>query len=173
MPALIGAIDQGTTSTRFIVFDRHGAIVALAQKEHAQIFPKPGWVEHDAQEIWRNTQDVIAEALAKAGLTRQNLAAVGITNQRETTRALGPPAPGRRSTTRSSGRTPAWMASWPHSPRDGGPDRLRARTGLPLATLLFRPQAALALGHRARRARSRPRLARSFFGTVDRGSCGT
>src|SRR5690349_9816590 len=85
MPVLIGAIDQGTTSTRFIVFDRNGAIVSLAQKEHAQIYPKPGWVEHDAQEIWRNTRAVAAEALGKAGLTPKDLAAVGITNQRETT----------------------------------------------------------------------------------------
>ncbi|MCC2107665.1 MAG: glycerol kinase, partial [Hyphomicrobiales bacterium] len=85
MTKYVGAIDQGTTSSRFIVFDRRGDIVAVDQKEHAQIYPRPGWVEHDAAEIWRNTQEVIAGALAKAGLSRSDLIAVGITNQRETT----------------------------------------------------------------------------------------
>src|ERR1700680_2989671 len=80
----IGAIDQGTTSTRFIVFDRPGRIVAVAQKEHEQIYPPPGWVEHDANEIWRRTQDVIAGALDQRGLRPWDLAAIGITNQRET-----------------------------------------------------------------------------------------
>src|SRR5712691_6322929 len=79
------AIDQGTTSTRFMVFDRTGRTVASAQKEHEQIYPKPGWVEHDPEEIWRNTQDVIAEGLAQRNLRASDLAAVGITNQRETT----------------------------------------------------------------------------------------
>ena len=68
MPSYLGAIDQGTTSTRFVVFDRAGRMVASAQQEHSQIYPKPGWVEHDAEEIWRRTQQVIAEALAKAAL---------------------------------------------------------------------------------------------------------
>ena len=91
----IGAIDQGTTSTRFIVFDRMGGTVASAQMEHRQIYPQPGWVEHDPLEIWRNTQTVIAEALRGADLTHRDLAAIGITNQRETTllwdRATGAP----------------------------------------------------------------------------------
>src|ERR1043165_7896486 len=81
----IGAIDQGTTSTRFIVFDHSGRIVSVAQKEHEQIFPQPGWVEHDANEIWRRTREVIAEALEQRALTAADLAAIGITNQRETT----------------------------------------------------------------------------------------
>src|SRR6202030_3682536 len=85
MADYIGAIDQGTTSTRFIVFDRSGRIVSQAQKEHEQIYPKPGWVEHDPEEIWRRTQDVIREALSQRGLTASDLAAIGITNQRETT----------------------------------------------------------------------------------------
>ena len=85
MPNYIGAIDQGTTSTRFIVFDRYGRIVSVAQKEHEQIFPQPGWVEHDAAEIWSRTQEVIAEALKHSGLRAGDLAALGITNQRETT----------------------------------------------------------------------------------------
>lgn len=85
MPPYIGAIDQGTTSTRFMIFDRGGNIVSSAQKEHAQIYPKPGWVEHDPQEIWRRTGEVIADALAQGKIRPSDLAAVGITNQRETT----------------------------------------------------------------------------------------
>ena len=85
MPAYIGAIDQGTTSTRFIVFDDSTHVVAQSQIEHAQIYPRPGWVEHDPLEIWRNTQTVIAAALHAGGLTARDLSAIGITNQRETT----------------------------------------------------------------------------------------
>src|SRR5262245_58065767 len=81
----VAAIDQGTTSSRCIVFDKDGAIRALARREHRQIFPRPGWVEHDAAEIWRNVEAVAAEALEEAGLQAADLAAVGITNQRETT----------------------------------------------------------------------------------------
>ena len=85
MPDYVGAIDQGTTSTRFIVFNRAGQMVATAQKEHEQIYPQPGWVEHSPAEIWARTQEVIAEAMQSKGLTASDLAAVGITNQRETT----------------------------------------------------------------------------------------
>jgi glycerol kinase len=82
---LIGAIDQGTTSTRFLVFDESTRIAAQSQIEHTQIYPRPGWVEHDPVEIWRNTQTVVAAALRSANLASSDLAAVGITNQRETT----------------------------------------------------------------------------------------
>src|SRR5579883_1760078 len=85
MAEYLGALDQGTTSTRFIVFDRRGGAVSVAQKEHAQIYPAPGWVEHDPREILQRTQEVIAEACAKAGARPSDIAAVGITNQRETT----------------------------------------------------------------------------------------
>ena len=89
------ALDQGTTSSRAIVFDKNGCIVAVAQKEFTQIFPQPGWVEHDANEIWSTQLGVAAEAISKAGLTVENIAAIGITNQRETTvvweRATGKP----------------------------------------------------------------------------------
>src|SRR5699024_9918683 len=78
------SIDQGTTSTRAIVFDHDGQIVSTGQKEHEQIFPKSGWVEHDPLEIWRNTRSVVGEALTGADINRHQLAAVGITNQRET-----------------------------------------------------------------------------------------
>src|SRR5882757_6530198 len=81
----IGAIDQGTTSTRFMVFDKAARVVAQAQKEHEQIFPRAGWVEHDALEILRRTREVIGEALAQRNLRAADLAAIGITNQRETT----------------------------------------------------------------------------------------
>ena len=85
MANYIGSIDQGTTSTRFIVFDRSGRVAAIAQKEHEQIYPKPGWVEHNAEEIWQHTREVIAEAMVNGGVQPQDLAAIGITNQRETT----------------------------------------------------------------------------------------
>src|SRR6187551_2055044 len=78
------AIDQGTTSSRAIVFDHGGQIVATGQKEHEQIFPRAGWVEHNAAEIWDNTREVVGLALAKGNATARDIAAVGITNQRET-----------------------------------------------------------------------------------------
>ena len=80
----VGSIDQGTTSTRFMIFDEEGNIVSSSQLEHRQIFPRPGWVEHDAEEIWRNTSTVIADAIEKAGLNGSDLSCIGITNQRET-----------------------------------------------------------------------------------------
>jgi glycerol kinase len=133
MSRYVGSIDQGTTSSRFIVFDRKGEIVALDQKEHAQIYPKPGRVEHDATEIWINTQAVIAGALQKAGLASSDLAAVGITNQRETTvlwnRRTGKPV--HNALVWMDTRTDRLVAEYE---RDGGKDRLRAKTGLPLTT---------------------------------------
>ena len=78
------AVDQGTTSTRFMIFDHHGKVVGIDQKEHEQIYPKPGWVEHDAMEIWTRTQEVIECALKKSDVSPKDIAAVGITNQRET-----------------------------------------------------------------------------------------
>src|SRR5690606_2691541 len=79
------AIDQGTTSSRAIVFDHSGAVVSVGQKEHRQILPRAGWVEHDAAEIWRGVREVIGQALSRADITRHSIHAVGITNQRETT----------------------------------------------------------------------------------------
>ena len=102
MHEYIGAIDQGTTSSRFIVFDKRGNIISIAQKEHRQIYPKPGWVEHDPLEILANTNEVIGAALARANLTAADLAAVGITNQRETTLLWDRP-PASRYATRWSG----------------------------------------------------------------------
>src|SRR5215472_12989422 len=85
MAEFIGAIDQGTTSTRFMVFNRSGRVVSVAQKELEQFYPNPGWVEHDPHEIWTSACDVIEEAMSRAGLRPHDLAAIGITNQRETT----------------------------------------------------------------------------------------
>ena len=133
MSKYVGAIDQGTTSSRFMVFDQQGAVVAVAQREHRQIYPQPGWVEHDAAEIWRNTEAVIGEALARSGVRSGELAAVGITNQRETTllwdRNTG--APLHNALVWQDTRTADLVAAYA---RDGGQDRFRARTGLPLAT---------------------------------------
>src|SRR5580692_5020140 len=133
MSSYIGAVDQGTTSTRFIVFDRSGRIVSQAQKEHEQIYPKPGWVEHDPEEIWRRTQEVIREALSQRGLAAADLAAIGITNQRETTVVWD----------RETGQPVANAIVWQdtrvaedvaHFAGNGGQNRFRAQTGLPLST---------------------------------------
>jgi glycerol kinase len=133
MPQYIAAVDQGTTSSRFIIFDTSGQIVAVDQKEHEQIFPKPGWVEHDPLEIWRNTQDVITGALNNANLKASDLAAVGITNQRETTlvwdRTTGEPV--YNAIVWQDTRTDAICNLLA---QDGGQDRFRDRAGLPLAT---------------------------------------
>jgi glycerol kinase len=129
----IGALDQGTTSTRFIVFDRAGRIVSVAQKEHRQIYPQPGWVEHDPEEIWLRTQEVIAEAIGQRGLGPKDFAAIGITNQRETVVLWD----------RNTGKPVANAIVWQDTRTDdfvrefsenGGQDRYRAKTGLPLAT---------------------------------------
>ena len=134
MAALIGTIDQGTTSTRFLVFDRGGRIITSAQKEHEQIYPQAGWVEHDPDEIWQRTREVIAEAMEQRGLRPEDLAAIGITNQRETTLLWN------RKTGRPVGNAIVWqdtrVADYipEYSRARAGQDRFRAKTGLPLAT---------------------------------------
>jgi glycerol kinase len=128
-----GAIDQGTTSSRFIIFDRSGRIVSCAQEEHQQIYPKPGWVEHDPEEIWQRTAKVIAKATRDAGLRPSDLAAIGITNQRETTvfwnRKTGKPA--HNAIVWQDTRVAPDVAEFS---KPAGADRYRAKTGLPLAT---------------------------------------
>src|SRR5580700_6071631 len=129
----VGAIDQGTTSTRFMVFDKAARVVAVAQKEHEQIFPRPGWVEHDALEIMRRTEEVIGEALEHRGLRASDLPAIGITNQRETTVVW------ERSTGRPIANAIVWQDTRVaedvgHFAKGGGQDRFRAQTGLPLST---------------------------------------
>jgi glycerol kinase len=133
MTQFVGAIDQGTTSTRFILFDRTGTIVGSAQKEHAQIFPQPGWVEHDPLEIWRNTEEVIAAALSQARVGARDVVAVGITNQRETTvlwdRTTGTPL--HNALVWQDTRVEPLVARFG---AEGGKDRWRETTGLPLSS---------------------------------------
>ena len=132
MPTYIVAIDQGTTSTRAIVFDHAGSVVSVGQLEHEQLLPKAGWVEHDPAEIWKNTREVIGQALSKADITRHDVAAVGITNQRETTviwdKATGEPV--YNAIVWQDTRTQAIV----NRLADGDVDRFRTQTGLPLST---------------------------------------
>lgn len=139
MAKYIGAVDQGTTSSRFIIFDQRGRIVTLDQKEHRQIFPQPGWVEHDALEIWDNTQEVIRGALAKAGLKGRELAAIGITNQRETLLVWD------KRTGKPYYNAIVWQCTRSHEIckqliAEGGQDRFREKTGLPVATYFSGPK---------------------------------
>jgi glycerol kinase len=133
MADYIGAIDQGTTSTRFIVFDRAGQIVASAQEEHEQVYPQPGWVEHDPEEIWQRTESVIAKAMEVRKLRPKDLAAIGITNQRETTvvwnKKTGKPV--YNAIVWQDTRVAPDVAEFS---KHGGQDRYRGKTGLPLAT---------------------------------------
>ncbi len=165
MTRYIGAIDQGTTSTRFMVFDQRGRVIAAEQCEHAQIMPQPGWVEHDAGEIWAKTQTVVAGALAKAGLTTADLAAVGITNQRETAvlwdKVSGQPV--HNALVWMDTRTSDLVAQLE---QDGGQDRLRAKTGLPLATYFSGLKLAWLLDT-VPGARARAEAGELLFGTVD------
>jgi glycerol kinase len=142
----IAAIDQGTTSTRCILFDRAGA-VAMAQKEHKQIFPRAGWVEHDALEIWERTQEVIHEVIAKAGARHGEIAAVGVTNQRETTVVWD------ANTGKPYCNAIVWQDTRTKGICDGladgsgGVDQFRAVTGLPLATYFSGPKLQWILEH--------------------------
>lgn len=129
----IGAIDQGTTSTRFIVFDAAGKVVVCAQRDHQQIYPQPGWVEHDAEEIWDRAQEVMAQAMAETGLKASDLAAIGITNQRETTVLWN----------KKTGKPLANAIVWQDTrvahevgkfAKEIGNPFFRSRTGLPLST---------------------------------------
>lgn len=164
MTDLVGAIDQGTSSTRFMIFDSEGEVVSSAQMEHRQIFPRPGWVEHDPVEIWERTIEVIDAALAEASLAASDLAGVGITNQRETTvvwdRSTGVPV--ANAVVWQDTRTADLCETLAGSE---GIDRYRPRTGLPLATYFAGPKVRWLLdehdlGDRARRGD----LA---FGTID------
>ena len=165
MPSYIGAIDQGTTSTRFIVFDRSGRIVSVAQKEHEQIYPQPGWVEHDPEEIWRRTREVIVEALAQRGLQAADLSAIGITNQRETTvlwdRHTGQPV--MNAIVWQDARVADYVAELS---RAGGPDRFRAKTGLPLATYFSALKIRWVLDH-IPGVRERAEAGDVLFGNID------
>jgi glycerol kinase len=137
MAQYAAAVDQGTTSTRFMVFDHGGQVVSVDQKEHEQIYPKPGWVEHDAMEIWQRTQEVIRAGLDKVNL--QDIAAVGVTNQRETTVLWD------RTTGRPVYNAIVWQDTRTDQicnelSADGGQDRFRTKTGLPIATYFSGPK---------------------------------
>ena len=161
----VGAIDQGTTSTRFILFDRDARIVAVAQREHAQITPRPGWVEHDPLEIWARTEEVIEAALAAASASASDVRAVGITNQRESTllweRASG--APLHNVLVWQDTRTKALVRELA---REGGVDCLRERVGLPLSSYFSGPKLAWLLEH-VPRLRERAQAGELAFGTID------
>jgi glycerol kinase len=165
MAKYVGAIDQGTTSTRFILFDRDGRIVALDRREHEQITPKAGWVEHDASEIWRRTREVIAGALANSGAATGDIAAVGITNQRESTvvwdRASGQPI--HNAIVWQDTRTDQLVRELAG---EHGRDRLRDRVGLPLSTYFSGPKVSWLLDN-IEGARERAENGELAFGTMD------
>ena len=165
MADYVGAVDQGTTSTRFMVFDHSGSVVGVDQKEHEQIYPKPGWVEHDPMEIIARTHDVIDGGLKKAGITASDLAAVGITNQRETTvvwdRTTGKPIYNALvwQDTRTQGVVAELSA-------DGGQDRFREKAGLPLATYFSGTKAKWLLEN-VEGARAKAEAGDLLFGNID------
>jgi glycerol kinase len=165
MAEYVAALDQGTTSTRFIVFDRSGRIVCSAQREHQQIYPQSGWVEHDPEEIWLRTQQVIRDAMQAKSLRRGDLTAIGITNQRETTIAWD----------RRSGEPVCNAVVWQDTrvegavaefAREGGQDRFRRKTGLPLATYFSALKLRWILNN-VSGARAKAEAGQIVFGTVD------
>jgi glycerol kinase len=165
MPKYVAAIDQGTTSTRFIIFDHAGSVIAVDQKEHKQIYPKPGWVEHDPLEIWERTREVIRGALAKARCAVSDLAAVGVTNQRETTVVWD----------KNTGKPVYHAIVWQDTRTDeicnelsrvGGQDRFRSKTGLPLATYFSGPKIKWILDN-VSGARPKAEKGELLFGNID------
>ena len=165
MAKYVGALDQGTTSNRFIIFDHGGQIIAVDQKEHEQIFPQPGWVEHNPLEIWQNTQDVIRGALAKASLTGSDLAAIGITNQRETTVIWD------KNTGIPYTNAIVWQCTRTDEicrelERKQGQNRFRDKTGLPIATYFSGPKIKWILDNIAQ-ARAAADKGEALFGTME------
>ena len=169
MSKYVAAIDQGTTSTRFIVFDHGGNIVAADQKEHQQIYPKPGWVEHDPLEVWARTQEVMRGALEKPvegqNLKTGDIAAIGVTNQRETTvvweKATGKPV--YNAIVWQDTRTDLICNELA---KEGGQDRLREKTGLPLATYFSGPKIKWILDN-VQGARAKAEKGELAFGNMD------
>ncbi|MGM1060320.1 glycerol kinase GlpK [Saccharothrix sp. Mg75] len=166
MTQYVAAIDQGTTSTRCMIFDHSGRVVSVDQKEHEQIFPRAGWVEHDPVEVWANTRQVAAGALAKADLNAGDIAAVGITNQRETAVVWD----------RTTGQPVYNAIVWQDTRTDktcqelaalgGGQERYRATTGLPLATYFSGPKVRWVLDN-VEGARERAEAGDLLFGNMD------
>jgi glycerol kinase len=165
MAKYVGAIDQGTTSTRFMIFDHAGKVVSIDQKEHEQIYPRPGWVEHNALEIWQRTQEVIRGALQKGQVDPQDIAAIGVTNQRETTLVW------EKATGRPLYNAIVWQDTRTDQicnelGRDGGQDRFRSRVGLPLATYFSGPKIKWILDN-IPGARARAENGELLFGNMD------
>jgi glycerol kinase len=165
MTKYVAAIDQGTTSTRFIIFDQGGNVVAVDQKEHQQIYPQPGWVEHDALEIWERTQEVIQGGLSKGKISPQDIVAIGITNQRETTVVWD----------KHTGKPIYNAIVWQDTRTDviinelsleGGQDRFRLKTGLPLATYFSGPKLKWILDN-VEGARTKAANGDLLFGNID------
>ncbi|MGN6362399.1 MAG: glycerol kinase GlpK [Thermomicrobiales bacterium] len=161
----VAAIDQGTTSTRCMIFDHAGRVVAVDRREHEQIYPKPGWVEHNPAEIWQRTQEVVQGALGRGQINRQDLAAVGITNQRETTVVWD------KTTGRPLYNAIVWQDTRTDQlcndlARDGGQDRFRAKVGLPLATYFSGPKIRWILENVAG-ARAAAERGDALFGNMD------
>jgi glycerol kinase len=165
MPEYIASIDQGTTSTRCMIFNHSGNVVSVEQREHQQIYPQPGWVEHDPIEIWERVQQVIQVALVRAGITHRELSAIGITNQRETTvvwdKVTGKPVYNAIvwQDTRSKAICDELAA-------DGGQDRFRPKTGLPLATYFSGPKIKWILDN-VSGVRLRAEKGEILFGNID------
>jgi len=164
MADYIVAIDQGTTSTRAIVFDHSGSIVSVGQKEHEQIFPRAGWVEHDPAEIWDNTREVIGQALSRADITRHDVAAVGITNQRETAVVWD------KNTGKPVYNAIVWQDTRTQSIvdklADGDTDRYKSVVGLPLATYFAGTKIVWILEN-VEGAREKAEAGDLLFGTTD------
>ena len=165
MPRYVAAVDQGTTSTRFIVFDHAGQVVSLHQLEHRQIYPQPGWVEHDPMEIWERTRQVIRTALARNGIDPRDIAAIGVTNQRETTIVWD------KKTGRPYYNAIVWQCTRTKDicdalAREGGQDRFRARTGLPLATYFSGPKIKWILDN-VPGVRAAAEKGEALFGNID------
>ncbi|WKZ35926.1 MAG: glycerol kinase GlpK [Anaerolineales bacterium] len=169
MSNYVAAIDQGTTSTRFIIFDHGGNIVAVEQKEHQQMYPKPGWVEHDPLEIWERTQEVMRGALQKAsdryGVTHEQITAIGVTNQRETTvvwdKKTGKPV--YNAIVWQDTRTDVICAKLA---KQGGQNRFRRKTGLPLATYFSGPKIKWILDN-VKGAQAKAKKGDLLFGNID------
>ncbi|HEY4428875.1 MAG TPA: glycerol kinase GlpK [Solirubrobacteraceae bacterium] len=165
MHRYVAAIDQGTTSTRLILFDADGRIAAVQRREHEQIHPRAGWVEHDAREVWRRTREVVDSALESCGASTADVAAIGITNQRETTvlwdRQTGEPL--CNAIVWQDTRTDATVRELAGS---AGVDRLRERVGLPLSTYFSGPKITWMLDH-VTGARERAESGELAFGTMD------
>lgn len=165
MAQYVAAIDQGTTSTRCMIFDHAGKVISSDQREHEQIFPKPGWVEHNPEEIWQRTQGVVQGALKKANLDTSDLAAVGITNQRETAVVWN------KKTGKPVYNAIVWQDTRTDQivnrlSRDGGQDRFRAKVGLPLATYFSGPKIRWILDN-VEGAREQAEAGEIVFGNMD------